>query len=165
MSKYIVSVDPYAEVPKSADRSERLRRIRSAGFTLIEMLIVVAIVAILASIAIASYSKQVVKGNRVAAEGCMSQVANYMERYYTTYMRYDQAGSGATATANTIPQLDCMTTAQTGNNYGYKLSAVSTTGYQIQATPIGAQKTRDTVCGDLTLDQAGTRGPTTAGCW
>lgn len=165
MSKYIVSVDPYAEVPKSADRSERLRRIRSAGFTLIEMLIVVAIVAILASIAIASYSKQVVKGNRVAAEGCMSQVANYMERYYTTYMRYDQAGSSATATANTIPQLDCMTTAQTGNNYGYKLSALSTTGYQIQATPIGAQKTRDTVCGNLTLDQAGTRGPTTAGCW
>lgn len=154
-----------AEVASQAGRAGRLRRMKSAGFTLIEVMIVVAIVAILAAIASASYAKQVAKGNRVAAEGCMSQIANYMERYYTTYMRYDQAGSSSGAAANSLPTLDCMTAAQTGNNYDYKLSSLAATAYQIQATPKNAQQARDTLCGSLTLDQAGARTPTTAGCW
>lgn len=151
-----------------------LPRSGARGFTLLELMVVVAIIAILAAIAIPSYSNYVVKTNRSAGEACLSQYASYMERYYTTNLRYDEvpASSGTAAgTPNPVTTspptlvLDCATTAQTGNNYGYTASGVTATTYTLTATPKGAQLSRDTQCGALTLDQTGTRGPTTAGCW
>lgn len=150
----------------------------SRGFTLLELMIVVAIIAILAAIAVPSYSSYVVRTNRSAAEGCLSEYANYMERYYTTNLRYDQlpASSGtAPAVPNPIATtpatltLDCAGTSQTGNNYNYAASSVTTTTYTLSATPKGAQLARDTQCGTLTLDQTGTRTRsgtgTLAQCW
>lgn len=139
---------------------------RRMGFTLIELMIVVAIIAILTAIAYPAYTSYITKTKRVAAEGCLSQYANYMERYYTTNLRYDQDTSGS---ANTPAQagLDCASPQQTGANYSYTFpaSALSVSTYTVQADPQGAQKTRDTQCGTLSLDQAGNRSPTTAGCW
>lgn len=127
-----------------------------AGFSLIELMSVIVIIAILAAIAIPSYIKHVTKTNRVAAEACLSQYSNFMERYYTTYLRYDEDPSNSTAIV--FPKLDCATTAQTGNNYDYSLPAVSATAYTVQAKPKTPQDTRDAACGTLTLDQTGTRG-------
>jgi len=150
----------------------------SRGFTLLELMIVVAVIAILAAIVIPSYSRYVVKTNRAAAEGCLSQYASYMERYYTTNLRYDSAPASSGTAPNapnpitTSPAtltLDCATQAQTGNNYTYTAPASSATAYTLQATPINAQLTRDTQCSNLTLDQAGTRNisgtGTVAQCW
>jgi len=156
--------------PNSATRPRRLM----TGFTLLELMIVVAIIAILAAIAVPSYVRYITRTNRSAGEACLSQYASYMERYYTTNLRYD-AAPASSGTAPAVPNpfttspatlsLDCASTAQTGNNYGYTASGVTTTTYTLTATPKGAQLTRDTQCGTLTLDQTGTRGPTTAGCW
>ncbi|BFI95604.1 MAG: hypothetical protein RSP_11140 [Rhodanobacter sp.] len=144
---------------------------------MLELMIVVAIIAILAAIAIPSYTSYVTKTNRAAATACLSQYSSYMERFYTTNLRYDLAPASSGTAAGTpnplIPpatlQLDCATQAQTGNNYQYTLPAYSATSYTLQATPIGAQLTRDTSCGSLTLNQTGTRnitGPgTVAQCW
>jgi type IV pilus assembly protein PilE len=134
------------------------------GFSLIELMIVVAIIAILAAIAYPSYTAHVIKTHRVAAEGCLSEYANYMERFYTTNLNYKQDSSG---TANTLPSLDCQSAAQTGNYYSYDLpsSSLSSTSYVITATPTSSQN--DTECGTLSLDQAGTRKASTGAttCW
>ena len=141
---------------------------RGAGFTLIELMIVVAVIAILAAIAYPSYVSYITKTNRKAAEGCLSQYANYMERYYTTNLRYDQDTAGNKLT--TLLGLDCAASQQTGNNYSYSFNpAPAQSTFTVQAKPIGVQATRDTQCGTLTLDNKGTRTEsgtgTVATCW
>lgn len=155
----------------STQSPSKLRRVASFGFTLVELIVVVAIIAILAAIAIPSYSTYVAKTNRSAAEGCLSEYANYMERYYTTNLNYAQ-DTASTPVANMAigsPSplvLDC---AASSSSYQYSVSVPTATTYTLTATPINAQLTRDKQCGTLTLNQIGTRtnsGPgTLAQCW
>ena len=144
-------------------------RQRSAGFTLIETMIVVAIIAILAAIAYPSYTSYVTKTKRVAAQGCLSEIAGYMERYYTTNLSYAQ---DASKVVNPYPMPDCASAARTGGSYNYPMptgSALAATTYTITAVPKGAQAKRDTMCATLSLDQAGKRDASGsaggAGCW
>ena len=143
---------------------------RTRGFTLIELMIVVAVIAILVAIAYPSYVSYITKTNRKAAEACLSTYANYMERYYTTNMRYDTSSATPTV-ANDITKLvfDCASPQQTGPNYKYTAPTLSQSQFVLQAAPQGAQATRDTQCGNLTLDQTGKRNingtGTVASCW
>lgn len=136
------------------------------GFTLIELMIVVAIVAILAAIAYPSYTQYIIKTRRVAAEGCLSQYANYMERFYTTNLRYDKDPSSGTD--NPVPVMECASAGQTGAYYSYPAPTLAPTTYAVTAEPKGPH-TADTLCGTLSLDQTGRRGATgtdgVAGCW
>lgn len=139
-----------------------------AGFTLIELMIVVVIIAILSAIAVPAYYQHVVKTRRVAAEGCLSEYANYMERFYTTNLRYDKDVDG---NALSLPQLDCATPARTGNDYTYQAPSSSLTSYAytLQAVPKGSQLAKDSQCGTLSIKQDGTRAASGPGgvalCW
>ncbi|WP_267222902.1 type IV pilin protein [Dyella silvae] len=139
------------------------------GFTLIELLITVAIVAILAAIAVPSYSSYIIKTHRVAAEGCLSAYANYLERFYTTNMSYSSDSGGNAPAANST--FDCASASQTGSYYTYQFATgqPTATTYTIQAVPQGGQ-TKDTKCSTVTLDQTGTRNivggtGTVSDCW
>jgi type IV pilus assembly protein PilE len=156
-----------------ARRTESVRpsALRIHGFTLIELMIVVAIIAILSAIAYPSYISHVTKTHRVAAEGCLSEFSNWMERWYTTNLRYDKDVTGTNAVAPPFTTMDCATTSQTGNNYKYQFAASEPTRstYKIDAIPQNAQATRDTKCGTLSIDQTGKRDITGTGtvaeCW
>lgn len=141
-------------------------RPRQTGFTLIELMIVVAIVGILAAIAYPSYQEHIHRANRADAQASLMELAQFMERNYTRLGRYT---TDATGTAPTLP----FTTAPKDGGrpvYDLSLSAVTATGYTLQATPRAGGSMAGDRCGNLTLDNAGLKGQsgtgvTTADCW
>lgn len=144
-------------------------RANSGGFTLIELMIVVAIIGIIAAIAYPSYTNQVVKTKRGAATACLSEQASYMERFYTTNLRYDEDQDGTdNPLADGSLELDCMRAGQTGGDYSYTVKPLKRSSYTVNAAPQGAQKSNDgSSCGTLTLDEKGSRGADgdVGSCW
>ncbi len=140
-------------------------RAHYSGFTLIEVMIVVAIVAILASVAYPSYQEHIIKSRRTAAASCILEQVQFMERFFTTNMRYDQTTAG---TAVALPALSCMN--ELDNFYTIGFAATPTASvYSIQAVPKGGQ-TKDTRCMTLTIDQRGNKqksgsAANVAECW
>lgn len=120
---------------------------RQTGVTLIELMIAVAIVAILAAIAYPSYQRYVARTHRNAAAACLSQYAQFMERFYTANLTYVGA----------VPTASCRLENDMDRRYRFELRASAARTYILDATPIGAQASIDAQCGTLTVNQAGTR--------
>lgn len=137
-----------------------MRRVRaggSAGFTLVELMVVVAILGILAAIAYPSYTAYLVKARRTAAATCLQQQAQFMERYYTTNLTY----VGAPNPAVCDPDLDGF------YSFGFSGAAAART-FTLQAVPTARQP--DGLCGTLTINQQGVRtesgsAASAAECW
>jgi len=126
---------------------------KQSGVTLIELMVAVAIVAILSAIAYPSYQRYVARTHRNAATACMSQYAQVMEQHYTANLSYVGAPPIAT------PQ-PCSRENDLNRRYTIAVRAGSVTArtYIIDATPIGTQAAVDGAqCGTLTLDQSGAR--------
>lgn len=129
-----------------------------SGFTLIELMVTVAIVAILAAVALPSYQSHVLRANRSAATSFLMEVANMQERYYLDARAYaaDMAALGA-STPNEISARYTITTS--GNN------AATPPSYTVTAVPKGAQSSDS--CGTLTLNSKGEKGYASGAtrCW
>lgn len=121
---------------------------RKNGFTLVELMIAVAIVGILAAIALPSYQAYVIRSNRAAAAACLNEFAQFMERNYTQNMRYNPAGFA-------LPQLQCADQLSARYQFSSIDAALGQRTYTLQAVPTTLQQDD---CGTLTLNQAGRKG-------
>lgn len=124
----------------------------AAGFTLLELMIVVAIVGILSTIAYASYQDQIIKSRRAAGAACLQERAQFMERYYTTYLSYNPPSP---APAPVIAACD----NEVSPHYLVELlpGSLQARAFTLRAVPQGAQATKDTLCATLTINQQGAR--------
>lgn len=149
-----------------AGHSARLHR--QLGFTLVELMIVVAIIGILAGVAVPAYTKYVTKANRSAVQGYMLQIASREEQYLADARTYATLGTlGLTAPAEVDGKYTVVATVITDNAHADYIAGAALPQYVITATPIGSQLANDTTCGVLTLNSLGTKGSVGAvsECW
>jgi type IV pilus assembly protein PilE len=129
---------------------------KQQGVTLVELLIVVVIIGIIASIAYPSYQEQVRKTRRSDCAGALVGLANSMERFFTVNSSY--IGAAAGGVANGAPAIFAASCPIDGGTPTYNLTiqAPGPSTFTVQAAPVGAQ-TGDK-CGNLTYTNTGLKG-------
>jgi type IV pilus assembly protein PilE len=128
------------------------------GFTLIELMAVIVIIAILTMIALPSYRESVMRARRAEAKELILSIAQAQERYYSANAKY-------------AAQLSDMGITKATSDHGYynaDASMTGGTGYTITVSPAGDQAADQ--CGKYTLTEIGVRGNSGSGvsveqCW
>lgn len=133
---------------------------KKTGFTLLELMVTVAIIAVLASIAIPSYQQYILKGRRADGKSAILDVQLAEEKWRTNNITY---------TSSIVADLGLSATSKE-NYYDMSISGNTGTNYKITATHKGVQ-VADTKCKTLSIDQDGTKTSTdtanavSTGCW
>ena len=141
---------------------------KQKGFTLIELMIVVAVIGILASIAWPSYTESVAKSRRGNAQAEMMSLSSALERYYTQWNHYSDAAVGGADTGAPAATLYTIE-AETAQFYTITISAVghadTAQTYTISAVPVGAMA--GDRCQTMTINSAGVKTAAAGqdGCW
>ena len=134
------------------------------GFTLIEVMIVVAVLAVIAAIAFPSYMESVRKSRRADAKSALMAASQAMEKFYTERQTYIGAGLGAAAT-------DVYPTTSPDGFYTLSFSVASTaSAYSLQAAPTAGKGQTSDKCGTFSINQLGAKGVSggslnAAACW
>jgi len=166
----------------TARRCAGPRRAVARGFTLIELLLVLVVVAVLAMVAVPSYTQYLVRGQRTAAKSALLQAAAMLERSYTANGCYNYATAPA-CQSQSGTAIDMSGYAWAPNDgstktYAITMSASAAQSFTLTATPCGSGATcpapsntsfTDPDCGVLTLDSTGNKTSsgnlTPVQCW
>lgn len=139
-----------------------------AGITLLELLIVITVIGILASLAVTSYQNSIRKARRADAKTVLMNAALFMERNYTEANHYNQDAAGNPIDNSKLPVSEAPVD---GNRKFYDiqfLGTPTTHTFTIDAIPKNGQE-KDTLCATLRIDQAGAKAVTGTGspgeCW
>ena len=125
------------------------------GFTLIEILVVLAIVGILVAVAYPQYRTYVVDANRGEARSNLLRMVDAQERFYIENNRYADTAELAFISRPTKGDVDL---------YVYAVEASDNSTFTLSAVPVGDQKqARDATCNPITLNSAGVKNP--VACW
>lgn len=138
------------------------KNIYPRGFTLIELIVAIAIIGILTAIALPSYREYVKRGDRASARAALLEAQQFMERFYAVNDAYNADKAG---TAVVLP-VRLRTAPVEAPKYNVAISASAANSYTLTATAISV----DSKCGNLTLTNAGVKGRTgtelsVADCW
>lgn len=125
---------------------------RQRGVTLLELMIVVVIIGVLASIAYPSYRQQILRSNRTEARVALEQVAGTLEKCYTRYMRYNDVANCPAAN-----QFNAGAGFNSPRGYYRVTAVVNATQFTVTATPLERQLS-DTECMNFTVNETGARG-------
>lgn len=143
-----------------------MRHRSHAGFTLIELMITMVVIAILSAVAYPSYVQYATKSRRTEAKGCLFELSQFVERY-----AIGNNGSylSAANAAPTLPTLDCTTSLASHYTLEFDSGQPTAVTYTLKATPKGTQASKDTLCGTLTLSHTGAKTESGTGsvsdCW
>lgn len=132
----------------------RTRRL-AAGFTLIELMITVAIIAIIAAVAYPAYSDQIAKGRRAEARTVLLDGAQWMERFYSENFRYNQNTAGV-AVGTLFATQYAGVPASGWRTYNLSFENLAAGTYRLVATRTGSMGLDR--CGDFVITHTGAKG-------
>lgn len=124
------------------------------GFTLVELVTVMAIVAILTAIALPQYWQFIARGHRSEARSTLTHAAQWMERWRTERGVYQTSAQNAAPPP--LPQSLQQSPASGAASYNITVATPTPATYTLTATPVGPMAAD--ACGNLTLDSTGLRG-------
>jgi type IV pilus assembly protein PilE len=145
----------------------RVRKRAMGGMTLIELMTVLIIVAILASIAMPSYREYLRRGDRAAAKTALLENAQFLERNRTVMNRYDLNVNGEEMTANSLP----VTQAPKEGTARYMITfgRIEKSEFVLRAVPVAGGPLDGDKCGTLTLNERAEKNVTgsasISSCW
>lgn len=134
----------------------------SKGVTLIELLISIAIVGILASVAYPSYTSYVIKSNRTESHRELAKLANLQEQYFIDHRTYttDMQKLGMSASPYITESKNYSIAGVIGD-----LRGVSGVTFTLTATAKGTQLSEDTECTTITINEKGEKSGESSTCW